>query len=500
MTETTSPIEPARFDPTVPNVARMYDYYLGGKDNFASDREAAERALGVAPELRTGAREVRRFVHRVVRHLVRAGIRQFIDVGCGLPTQGNVHEVAQAAAPDVRVAYVDNDPVVIAHARALLEPNPLTVVVNADVRDPDAILADPGLLRLIDLSQPVAVLMVALLHVIPDDELVHSIVTRFRDAMAPGSYLAIAEAVADLRPETTAKLAALYQQRTTVQGPYRSTCGARPTWNRTSRGWYWSNPAWSSSRTGGPTPHSPQRTVPRTPGRSAASPARPDLSTSAPTPRPPGPTPPDPNPGRTPYPRAEPGLALVDVLMHPLWMELQTIPGPLRNRQTGGHIVGRRVVARHRRRRPDEVVVQHLAERFGGEPGIVEGLVETGDRAVVHLLMRSVSAVQPHHRGLVCVRVGVRGGTAQRLRPVGREPLGVIGFESVTERMADHLVGHHPEVPGLRQPEQTVITAGRRVHSLHAYSMSGAAACSSPGPSYPTDILSGQCRRVHRQP
>jgi O-methyltransferase involved in polyketide biosynthesis len=199
----------------------MYDYYLGGRDNFAADREAAEQALEVAPGLRVGAREIRRFVHRAVRMLVENGIRQFIDLGCGLPTQGNVHEVAQAIAHDARVAYVDNDPVVIAHARALLETNPLTTVVEGDLRDPDQILTDPTLVQLIDLKRPVAVLLVAVLHVIPDDKVAAQVVASLRDAVASGSYLAITHAVSDREPETTARLAALYQSRTHVQGPHR---------------------------------------------------------------------------------------------------------------------------------------------------------------------------------------------------------------------------------------------------------------------------------------
>src|ERR1044072_6210047 len=169
MPEATARHEP-RFDPSTPNVARMYDYYLGGKDNFAADRDAAEMALTVAPELRVGARELRAFLRRSVRFLVHAGIRQFIDIGCGLPTQGNVHEIAQTAAPDSRVVYVDNDPVVTAHARALLEGNPLVAVVQADARDTDELIADKALTGLIDLSKPVAVLMVSLLHVISEDE------------------------------------------------------------------------------------------------------------------------------------------------------------------------------------------------------------------------------------------------------------------------------------------------------------------------------------------
>jgi O-methyltransferase involved in polyketide biosynthesis len=228
MPEATSPHEPARFDPTTPNVARMYDYYLGGKDNFAADREAAEMALSMAPELRVGAQEVRRFLRRAVTFLVReAGIRQFIDVGCGLPTRGNVHEIAQAAAPDVRVAYVDNDPVVAAHARALLESNAETAVIQADMREPAQILDNPVLNELIDLRRPVAVLLVSVLHILADDDQANKIVARFREAMAPGSYLVMSHAVSDMRPETTAKLAALYQQRTGMTGKHRANLRTR---------------------------------------------------------------------------------------------------------------------------------------------------------------------------------------------------------------------------------------------------------------------------------
>jgi SAM-dependent methyltransferase len=220
--EATARHEPARFDPSTPNVARMYDYYLGGKDNFAADREAAEMALTVAPELRVGAHEVRGFLRRSVRYLVGEGIRQFVDVGCGLPTQGNVHEVAQAVAPDARVVYIDNDPVVTAHARALLEGNPRTAVVQADMRETDQMLADPALTGLIDLSQPVGVLMVAVLHVVSEDEVATEVVDRIRQAIAPDSYVVIAHAVSDLRPETTEKLAALYQDKAQVNGPRRA--------------------------------------------------------------------------------------------------------------------------------------------------------------------------------------------------------------------------------------------------------------------------------------
>jgi hypothetical protein len=221
MTETTSRPEPPQFDPHVPNVARMYDYFLGGKDNFAADREAAEMALSVAPEMRVGALEVRKFLTRGVTFLVGEGIRQFVDIGCGLPTQGNVHEVAQGIAPDCKVAYVDNDPIVVAHGRALLDENAFTTVIQADLRAPDDLLAEPSLRALINFDEPVAILLVAVLHVIPGDELVTHIVTRLRDEMAPGSYLTICHAVSDLRPEVTARLAALYQDKMDTGGPRR---------------------------------------------------------------------------------------------------------------------------------------------------------------------------------------------------------------------------------------------------------------------------------------
>jgi hypothetical protein len=169
-----------------------------------------------------GARELRAFLRRTVRFLVKSGIRQFIDIGCGLPTQGNVHEIAQSLAPDSRVVYVDNDPVVTAHGRALLEGNPLTAVVQADARDTDELLADKGLTGLIDLTKPVGALMVSLLHVISEDEVAAGIVGRVKEIITPGSFVVIAHAVQDLRPETTEKLAALYQDKAQVNGPRRT--------------------------------------------------------------------------------------------------------------------------------------------------------------------------------------------------------------------------------------------------------------------------------------
>ncbi len=204
------PVEPVGFDPSVPNEARVYDYWLGGKDNFAADREAAEAALLIAPELPLMCREGRKFLRRSVRLLAAAGIRQFIDIGCGLPTQGNVHEIAQECAPDARVVYVDKDPVVVNHGQALVEDNERVAVIQGDVRDPDSILTHPRLRELVDLDEPVGVLLVAVLAAINDDDLTMAITARLREAIAPGSYMVISHAISDLRPEVTDKLALLF--------------------------------------------------------------------------------------------------------------------------------------------------------------------------------------------------------------------------------------------------------------------------------------------------
>lgn len=214
-----APIAPAA-DPaavigtSTPNPARIYDYLLGGKDNFPADREAAEEVLALAPEVRAVARENRAFLRRAVRYLAgEAGIRQFLDVGTGIPAQGNVHQVAQQVAPDARVVYVDNDPIVLLHARALLAGNH-TTIIQADLREPAAILDHPELREVIDFDQPVAVLLLAILHFITDEEDPAGIVTRLRDAMAPGSYLALSHGTADFRPEATLKAAQVYDRAT----------------------------------------------------------------------------------------------------------------------------------------------------------------------------------------------------------------------------------------------------------------------------------------------
>lgn len=179
-------------DTTVPNVARVYDYMLGGKDNFSVDRAAANQILTAFPEAREGVRQNRAFLGRVVEYLAgQAGIRQFLDIGAGLPTQKNVHEVARAITPDARVVYVDNDPVVCVHGRVLLAESDEVAMVEADLRQPDGILTDPTTRALIDFDRPVALLLVAILHFISDEDDPFGVVARLRDAMAPGSYLVI---------------------------------------------------------------------------------------------------------------------------------------------------------------------------------------------------------------------------------------------------------------------------------------------------------------------
>jgi S-adenosyl methyltransferase len=213
MTGRDLPRPPAGLDTSTPNPARIYDALLGGKDNFPADREAADAILAAAPQARQGAKENRAFLQRAVRFLAReAGIRQFLDIGTGLPTQGNVHQVAKAVAPDARVAYVDHDPVVHVHANALLADNTTTIAVQADLREPEVILGHFEVRRLLDLARPVAVLLVAVLHFLRDEEDPAGIVARLRDAMAPGSYLVLSHATADFHPQAGAKITDVYQR------------------------------------------------------------------------------------------------------------------------------------------------------------------------------------------------------------------------------------------------------------------------------------------------
>jgi S-adenosyl methyltransferase len=196
------------FDTSVAHQARMYDYVLGGKDNYESDRAAVEAGIAVWPDMAFAMRANRAFLGRVVRYLAaEAGIRQFLDIGTGIPTSGNTHQVAQAIAPESRVVYVDYDPVVLAHARALLISNEAgaTAYIDADARNTGTILGQAA--ELLDFSQPVAVTMLALLHVIPDSDDPYAIVAKLMDAVPSGSYLAISTSAGDLLgPEALARL------------------------------------------------------------------------------------------------------------------------------------------------------------------------------------------------------------------------------------------------------------------------------------------------------
>jgi hypothetical protein len=179
-------------DPYIPNAARIYNYFLGGKDNYAADRAAAEAVLAMAPEVRVAARENREFLVRSVGYLAReAGIRQFVDIGAGIPAERSVHEVAQETDPGARVAYVDNDAVVLSHARALLDRGQGTVVVEGDVREPEAILAALEPAELIDLDRPVGVILIAVLHFIGDSDDPAALVRRLLDRLPSGSHVVI---------------------------------------------------------------------------------------------------------------------------------------------------------------------------------------------------------------------------------------------------------------------------------------------------------------------
>jgi O-methyltransferase involved in polyketide biosynthesis len=183
----------------VPHIARVYDYWLGGKDNFAADREVAEKVIATFPDVLISVRAQREFLGRAVHYLVsEAGIRQFLDIGTGLPAADNTHEVAQQVAPESRVVYVDNDPIVLAHARALLvgSPEGATAYIDADLRDTDAIVREAA--RLIDFRKPVAVMLLGVLHCIPDAEDPAATVTRLMAAMPPGSFLVVAHPAIDI--------------------------------------------------------------------------------------------------------------------------------------------------------------------------------------------------------------------------------------------------------------------------------------------------------------
>ncbi|MFD0259845.1 SAM-dependent methyltransferase [Kitasatospora indigofera] len=206
---------PTELNTEVPHPARMYDYYLGGKDNFEADRRAAEAAITAYPALPLLARTNRAFLGRAVTFAAGLGIRQFLDIGTGIPAVGSTTEVAHRVAPDARVVYVDNDPIVATHARALLAGHRAghTTVMQADLRDPAAILGDPGLKQAIDLAEPVALMLVAVLHFVRDEEGVDEIVATLRDALAPGSALILSHGSPDFVPQEMADAGARVYSR-----------------------------------------------------------------------------------------------------------------------------------------------------------------------------------------------------------------------------------------------------------------------------------------------
>ncbi|MER7890912.1 SAM-dependent methyltransferase [Micromonospora sp. NPDC094482] len=212
---------PESIDIERPSVARMYDYYLGGSHNFAADRAAAQAMVAAVPEAPLMAQANRAFLRRAVQYLTDAGVRQFLDIGSGIPTVGNVHEIAQRNAPESRVVYVDVDPVAVAHSREILDGNDQATVVQEDLRNPRQILAHPEVRRLIDFDQPVAVMVVAVLHFVADDDRPGEILATLREALAPGSHLVLSQASDDGRSE---------DERAEAERVYRRT--DNPLWVR----------------------------------------------------------------------------------------------------------------------------------------------------------------------------------------------------------------------------------------------------------------------------
>ncbi|MEV6636556.1 SAM-dependent methyltransferase [Actinoplanes sp. NPDC051470] len=208
-----------------PSSARIYDALLGGSHNFAADREAAQKLLAALPYAAEMCRINRAFLGRAVQHMAGAGIRQFLDVGSGIPTVGNVHEVAQALSPEARVVYVDIDPVAVEHSREILAENPVATVIQADVRFADDLLARPELRSFLDFTQPIGLLMLSMLHFVPDDDAFAAVDT-LRGALAPGSFLAISHGVSDTPADASApKVASIYTRSDVPQAEGRPRSG-----------------------------------------------------------------------------------------------------------------------------------------------------------------------------------------------------------------------------------------------------------------------------------
>jgi hypothetical protein len=204
------------------NPARVYDYWLGGTHNFLADQDAGRAVAALDPDVRVSVRANRAFLGRAVRFLAGAGIRQFLDIGSGIPTEGNVHEIAQQADPGSRVAYVDVDPVAVAHSRAILAGSENATVVQADLREPEKILADDSIRSLIDFGEPVGLLLSAVLHFIADAEDPWRITSTLREAMAPGSYLVLGHVTDEGNPAVSEAVAKVYKRSVSIGGGRRS--------------------------------------------------------------------------------------------------------------------------------------------------------------------------------------------------------------------------------------------------------------------------------------
>jgi O-methyltransferase involved in polyketide biosynthesis len=214
------------FDTSVPHIARVYDYWLGGKDNFAADRELGEQTLQAYPNLVFSVRANRAFLARAVRFLAgEAGIRQFLDIGTGIPTANNTHEVAQRIAPEARTVYVDNDPIVLSHARALLKSSEqgACAYLDADLRDPDTILAASA--GTLDFSQPVAIMLIAVMHFIGDDAQASAIISRLAAACEPGSYVVISHVGGDIDTDQQTEMVRRLNQSVAEKATMRDRAG-----------------------------------------------------------------------------------------------------------------------------------------------------------------------------------------------------------------------------------------------------------------------------------
>jgi hypothetical protein len=208
---------PAGIDPNRPSAARIYDYFLGGTHNFAADRAVGDRALEMVPRIPKIAQANRAFLRRAVRHAAANGVRQFLDLGSGIPTEGNVHDVARAVHADARVVYVDREPTAVLHAQDILGDDPHTTAVQGDLQHPQPVLGHPDVRRLLDFDEPVCILMIAVLHFIPDSPVLTAALRMYQQTAAPGSHLAITHTTAST--EDAARIADLYNRTGTPLVP-----------------------------------------------------------------------------------------------------------------------------------------------------------------------------------------------------------------------------------------------------------------------------------------